>query len=106
MSNEQPLALRLAHHYEHGTQKTEDGESWVDTELADELRRLAAVEAECDALRADAERSNVYVRELCRGLDAALDFAGTVGGGSSWWVDVWQEHDAAIDAARKSGSAS
>ncbi len=33
---------------------------------------------------------------LRAGLDAALDFAGTVAGGSSWWEDVWKEHDAAI----------
>ena len=33
---------------------------------------------------------------LRAGLAAALDFAGTVAGGSSWWEDVWKEHDAAI----------
>ena len=46
---------------------------------ADALERLTA---ERDALRA--------------GLDAALDFAGTVAGGASWWDDVWKEHEAAI----------
>ena len=43
--------------------------------------------AERDALRA--------------GLAAALDFAGTVAGGSSWWEDVWKEHDAAIAGEKK-----
>ena len=32
-------------------------------------------------------------------LKAALDFLGTVAGGSSWWDDVWPEHEAAMLAA-------
>lgn len=35
-----------------------------------------------------------------KALDAAIDFAGTVGGSSSWWEEVWPEHEAAIDASR------
>ena len=33
-------------------------------------------------------------------LEAALDFAVTVGPGASWWDDIWPEHQAALDAAR------
>ena len=52
-------------------------------EAADALERLTA---ERDALSA--------------GLAAALDFAGTVAGGASWWEDVWKEHEAAISGEK------
>lgn len=61
---------------------------------ADELERLRAQVAELDATRA-------YARTLCKAVDAATDFAGTVAGGASWWDDVWAEHFAALDAARQ-----
>ena len=54
------------------------------------LQRLAAAEAERDALRA--------------ALDAALEFAGVVAGGASWWDDVWPEHEAAIAKAQGGGN--
>lgn len=49
---------------------------------------------ERDALR-------LYARALCKAVDAATDFAGTVAGGASWWDDVWAEHFAALDRARE-----
>lgn len=41
-----------------------------------------------------------YIRELASGLEVALDFAGTVGGGASWWDDIWAEREAGIEQAR------
>lgn len=71
------------------------------------LSRLAEVERERDSLRAEVERLNLeleaqrlYARALCKAVDAATDFAGTVAGGSSWWDDVWAEQAAALDRAR------
>lgn len=49
-------------------------------------------------MRNDTTRA-ALVQALQAGLDAALDYAGTVAGGSSWWDDVWAEHAAAITAA-------
>lgn len=43
----------------------------------------------------------VYIRTLCKALDAALDFAGTVAGGASWWDDVWAELDAEVERTRQ-----
>jgi uncharacterized coiled-coil DUF342 family protein len=51
------------------------------------VANIAELVAERDALRA--------------GLAAALDFAGTVAGGASWWEDVWKEHEAAIAGEKK-----
>jgi hypothetical protein len=55
--------------------------------------RLADVERELEAQR-------LYARALCKAVDAATDFAGTVAGGSSWWDEVWAEHASALDRAR------
>lgn len=84
MKSNRPEALRLADMLE----KMPLGE--CDNQAAAELRRL---QAELDAQR-------VYARLLCKAVDAATDFAGTVAGGASWWEDVWSEHEAALDAAR------
>lgn len=54
----------------------------------------AGRDAEIEALR-------LYVRALCKAVDAATDFAGTVAGGASWWDDVWAAHAAALDRARE-----
>lgn len=43
----------------------------------------------------------LYARALCKAVDAATDFAGTVAGGASWWDDVWADHAAALDRARE-----
>ena len=64
----------------------------------DEARRRAQHESDCaEAYRSEAEA-------MRNGLAAALDFAGTVAGGASWWDDVWAEHEAAIDRAREGGA--
>lgn len=51
-----------------------------------------------DIMKAAAELRRLYAENqiLRSALDAALDFAGTIGGGSSWWEDVWSEHEEAI----------
>ena len=46
------------------------------------------------------EAHRIYARALCKAVDAATDFAGTVAGGASWWDDVWADHAAALDKAR------
>lgn len=56
----------------------------------DELVRFAALVA---------AKKDKEIAVLKKALDAALDFAGTVGGGSSWWEEIWAEHEAAIDAS-------
>lgn len=61
---------------------------------------LAVSEADNAALRAELFAHQVYIRVLCKAVDAATDFAGTVAGGASWWDDVWAEHFRALDAAR------
>ena len=69
--------------------------SRYETDLCQQaLDTVKEVQAEVD--RTIAERD-----ALRAGLDAALDFVGTVAGGSSWWEDVWKEHDAAIQGAGK-----
>ena len=60
----------------------------------------AAKDAEIAGLRAELFAHQVYIRVLCKAVDAATDFAGTVAGGASWWDDVWAEHFRALDAAR------
>jgi hypothetical protein len=47
------------------------------------------------------EAHRLYARALCKAVDAATDFAGTVAGGASWWDDVWADHAAALDRARE-----
>ena len=53
-----------------------------------------------EKLRDKLEAQRLYTRVLCRAVDEATDFAGTVAGGSSWWDDVWPEHVEAIYNAR------
>lgn len=65
-------------------------------------RRLAA---EVEALRAELDAHRLYARQLCKAIDAATDFAGTVAGGASWWDDVWAKHHSALDRAREGISA-
>lgn len=56
----------------------------------------------CKPVRdADIEALRLYVRALCKAVDAATDFIGTVAGGASWWDDVWADHAAALDRARE-----
>lgn len=47
------------------------------------------------------EELRLYARALCKAVDAATDFIGTVAGGASWWDDVWADHAAALDRARE-----
>lgn len=53
--------------------------------------------------RIDAERQAI-IKAQDEAIAALLDFASTVAGGSSWWDEVWPEHEAALDVARKGGS--
>ncbi len=81
------------------------GDDWADLFTADQLRAHAAAvsaakDAEIAGLRAELFAHQVYIRVLCKAVDAATDFAGTVAGGASWWDDVWDEHFRALDAAR------
>lgn len=63
--------------------------------------RLLAEAAEALAqLGRELEAQRLYARALCKAVDAATDFAGTVAGGASWWDDVWTDHAAALDRAR------
>lgn len=76
---------------------TDDAERYGDArEDAGYARGLkeAGRDAEIEALR-------LYVRALCKAVDAATEFAGTVAGGASWWDDVWADHAAALDRARE-----
>lgn len=56
------------------------------------------------ALAQQSARGPELVEAQDRAIAALLDFASTVAGGASWWDDVWPEHEAALDAARKGGS--
>jgi len=56
-------------------------------------------------LMRELDEQRLYARALCRAVDAATDFAGTVAGGASWWDDVWADHAAALDRARERISA-
>lgn len=62
--------------------------------LAEAAHALAQLGRELDAQR-------LYARALCKAVDAATDFAGTVAGGASWWDDVWAGHAATLDRARE-----
>lgn len=66
--------------------------------LAEAAQALAQLGRELEAQR-------LYARALCKAVDAATDFAGTVAGGASWWDDVWADHAAALDRARERISA-
>ena len=65
--------------------------------MAAELADVTSMYNRCvdDVHAARAERD-----ALSAGLAAALDFAGTVAGGASWWEDVWKEHEAAISGEK------
>lgn len=63
-------------------------------------KQIDALQAEVERLTRELDAQRVYARVLCRAVDAATDFAGTVAGGASWWNDVWSEHESALDAAR------
>jgi hypothetical protein len=89
-TTDKPLAMRLAENL-RGLQGRKSSKTAC--EAADELMRLAEVERELEAQR-------LYARALCKAIDAATDFAGTVAGGASWWDEVWAEHAAALDRAR------
>ena len=89
------------------------GALWLPLVLADEAHTYgiacrAAGEAAGyarglrDAVRdADIEALRLYVRALCKAVDSATDFIGTVAGGASWLDDVWADHAAALDRARE-----
>ena len=62
-------------------------------DINDGVKKLVYLEQQLEA-------HQLYVRELCRAVDAATDFAGTVAGGASWWDDVWSGHESALDQAR------
>lgn len=64
--------------------------------------RLLTEAAEAlEQLGRELEAQRLYARALCKAVDAATDFAGTVAGGASWWDDVWADHAAALDRARE-----
>ncbi len=56
------------------------------------------------AIAQQSARRPELVEAQDRAIAALLDFASTVAGGASWWDDVWPEHEAALDVARKGGS--
>ncbi len=70
---------------------------------AQELMQEAAEAMAKMAAELDAHR--LYARALCKAVDAATYFAGTVAGGAAWWDDVWADHAAALDRARANISA-
>lgn len=76
-----------------------EARDWL-AEYDDAIKAVESLHAECEALRAELDAQRVYARVLCKAVDAATDFAGTVAGGASWWDDVWSEHYAALGAAR------
>ena len=59
------------------------------------------ITAMTERLIRELEAHRLYARALCKAVDAATDFAGTVAGGASWWDDVWADHAAALDRARE-----
>ena len=59
------------------------------------------ITAMTERLIRELEAHRLYARALCKAVDAATAFAGTVAGGASWWDDVWAEHAAALDRARE-----
>jgi hypothetical protein len=56
--------------------------------------------AKTERLLRELEAHRIYARLLCKAVDAATDFAGTVAGGASWWDDVWADHVAELEKAR------
>lgn len=84
--------------------------AWANTDSPfDYEGSYADAERERDKLRAlvnaslaqQSARRTELVEAQDRAIAALLDFASTVAGGASWWDDVWPEHEAALDAARK-----
>jgi hypothetical protein len=67
------------------------GGAWPDENITAMTERLIR----------ELEAHRLYARALCKAVDAATDFAGTVAGGASWWDDVWADHAAALDRARE-----
>lgn len=63
-------------------------------------RMLTEAAEALEQLGRELEAQRLYARALCKAMDAATDFAGTVAGGASWWDDVWADHTAALDRAR------
>lgn len=90
-------AERLA---EHRTGPASDADMEVYQSIADGYARDTAP-APAEVPMPDNEALRLYVRALCKAVDAATDFAGTVAGGASWWDDVWTDHAAALDRARE-----
>lgn len=94
---DQPEALRLADALDNGWCPQESPKEMLDA--AAELRRLAGVEAERDALRADAERYR-WLRKYLSTKDMPI----LCGRGVRDEPDERDAIDAAIDAATKGGS--
>ena len=65
------------------------------------LGNARQLHVEGERLIRELEAHRLYARALCKAVDAATDFAGTVAGGASWWDDVWADHAAALDRARE-----
>lgn len=59
------------------------------------------ITAMTERLIRELEAYRLYARALCKAVDAATDFAGTVAGGASWWDDVWADHAVVLDSARE-----
>ena len=70
-------------------------EGW---EISPYMQRFAALVAAEKDKEIQKLRNELAVTN--KALDAAIDFAGSVCGSSSWWEEVWPEHEAAIDASR------
>ncbi len=86
----------------YGAERDEARAAW-----SNRTRELERMEAQVAGLTEGLEKlreallsHQVYIRALCRAVDAATDFAGTVAGGASWWDEVWAEHTAELDATR------
>lgn len=67
----------------------------------DMLAEIAELRRKRDGLIHALEAHRLYASVLCKAVDAATDFAGTVAGGASWWDDVWPDHSAALGLARE-----
>lgn len=46
----------------------------------------------------DIEQFLAVAERALRAIDSLLDFAGSVGGSSSYWEEVWPEHETAVSA--------
>lgn len=55
--------------------------------------RFEMSDGDIGQLRAAAEQA-------LKAIDSLLDFAGTVGPSSSYWEEIWPEHEVAVDALR------